>query len=185
MWYILKYTWKCHERKNIDPQDKAVKFHNTLLLIYMCNVKFLILISSTKKILYKIFFQKIYRCHIAKQLHNSWAYRKENITRHRIQHFKKQIHGIKTLGFRPPMQCLIFLLTPTQRSMLDHSGVKLPPKELDLLIHMKLWRGRRILSNIQNLPPLLRWCRGVQPLRTWQNSPTPLLYYHTIEWNGP
>lgn len=107
----------------------------------MCNVKFLILISLTKYFLYIIFFfQKIYRCHIAKQLHNYWAYRKENKTRHRIQHFKKQIHVIKTLGFRPPMQCLIFLLTPTQRSMLDHSGVKLPPKRTRSLKTYKIMK---------------------------------------------
>lgn len=53
---------------------------------------------------------KIYFCHIAKRLHNNSAYRKENRTRHQIQHFKKQIHWIKTLDFRPPMQCLIFFL---------------------------------------------------------------------------
>lgn len=127
---------------------------------------------------------KIYFCHIAKRLHNNSAYRKENRTRHQIQHFKKQIHWIKTLDFRPPMQCLIFFLKRL-RGPCWFMAVLNAPKEPDLSRHLKLWTDKRILSNIQNL---LHGGFGVMGCRFWKLDKTlfsPWQYYHTLQWNGP
>lgn len=127
---------------------------------------------------------KIYFCHIAKRLHNNSAYRKENRTRHQIQHFKKTNTLNKDIRFQTTYAMFDLLFKTPERSMLVHGSVK-RPKEPDLSRHLKLWTDKRILSNIQNL---LRGGFGVMGCTFWRLDKTlfsPWPYYHTIQWNSP
>lgn len=127
---------------------------------------------------------KIYFCHIAKRLHNNSAYRKENRTRHQIQHFKKTNTLNKDIRFQTTYAMFDLLFKTPERSVLVHGSVK-RPKEPDLSRHLKLWTDKRILSNIQNL---LHGGFGVMGCRFWKLDKTlfsPWQYYHTLQWNGP